>query len=624
VFLLVSLLVFLLVWGLRAGGQLELPELSVFDLFIRMQPKINTPDQRITIIEVTEEDIQTLGQWPLTDAVLSKALQIIISHKPKGIGVDIFRDIAVPPGSEELEALFIEHPNLVGVMTVGERGVAPHPVIRGTGQAAFVDILIDPGGIVRRGLLFLDDGVNVYTSFALTLALLSLWEEGIVPKAAPDNPEQILLKQTVIPPLEADNGGYHQADARGYQYLLDYRSTGAGFRTYGFMDLLSDRVPVDALTDKLVLLGVRAQSVHDSFFTPLSTSMAEDQQMSGVVLHAHMINQLFRFAEGEVPISTLPAPCRPVWLLFWSLLGGLVGLRTRSAFQFVLFGGIGLLVLFGAGYVLFLFRQWVPVIPPTLAFSTSAVAVSVYLTGQEKRSRALLMNIFSKHVSKEIAEMIWQEREQFMENGRPRSQEMTVTGLFSDIRGFTTTSERMTPQELFDWLNTYMEGMSGVIMEHRGVIDNYVGDAIKADFGVPLPRTKEHEIREDAQNAVDCALAMEREMLQLNDQWKSRGLPSTGLRIGIHTGNVVAGLLGSAKRLKYTTLGDAVNTASRLESLDKSIGNDLVCRILISENTRSLLGEQYVTEPIGEMSLKGKEGKIVVHRVLGKKQPASY
>jgi adenylate cyclase len=214
--------------------------------------------------------------------------------------------------------------------------------------------------------------------------------------------------------------------------------------------------------------------------------------------------------------------------------------------------------------------------------------------------------------------MLWKEREQFMEKGRPRSQEMTVTGIFTDIKGFTTTSERMTPQELIDWLNTYMESMAAVIMDHRGVIDNYVGDAIKADFGVPIPRTTEEAIREDAQNAVDCALAMEKKMHQLNEEWEKQGLPPTGLRIGIHTGTVVAGLLGSSERMKYTTLGDAVNTASRLESLDKSIGQDLVCRILISEKTRSLLEDRYLTEPIGEVSLKGKEEKIVVHRVLGK------
>jgi adenylate cyclase len=145
---------------------------------------------------------------------------------------------------------------------------------------------------------------------------------------------------------------------------------------------------------------------------------------------------------------------------------------------------------------------------------------------------------------------------------------------------------------------------------------------MKANFGVPIPRTTEAEIRQDAVNAVNSALAMEREMIRLNARMQAQGLPMLKMRVGIYTGPVVAGSLGSTERMKYTTVGDTVNTASRLESFDK----DLVlphletspCRIIIGDSTLRFLGDQFQTQRVGELSLKGKEEKITAHCVIGR------
>jgi len=306
-----------------------------------------------------------------------------------------------------------------------------------------------------------------------------------------------------------------------------------------------------------------------------------------------------------------------LWLLFWSLLGSAIGFGTRSALRFSLIVAGTQLALFAIAYFAFLSSWWIPLVPPALSFFMSAVGVTAYITGLGKRERAMLMQIFSKHVSKEVAEMIWQQREQFLDNGRPRSQNMTVTVFFSDLKGFTTLSEKMPPEELIDWLNTYMESMAGLIMEHGGVVDSYAGDGIKADFGVPLPRSTEEEVCRDAVNAVACALAMQKEMQRLNELWSGKGHPEMGIRIGLFTGPVVGGLLGSSQRLKYTTIGDSVNIASRLESFDKDVASDSLCRILIGDSTLQCLDNRYATEVIGEVNLKGKNEKIIVHRVLG-------
>jgi adenylate cyclase len=612
-----GLLSFLIVLGLRKSGSLELLELTAYDWFIRMEIKISRENARITLIKISEKDIQSLGHWPLTDKVIATALKILLNGRPRAIGVDIYRDILVPPGSEELNALFIKNPNTIGVMTVGDKGVAPLAVIKNTDQSAFGDIIIDPGGTVRRALLFLDDGKNSFTSLALRLSSLYLEKEGVALQPDPANQQFVRFRNTTITPLEENDGGYRKADARGYQFLLDFADSGSTFRSYSFTDLLTGRVPSEAISERIILVGVDAQSVKDHFFTPLSRGFTEGQQISGVDLHALVASQLLRIAlDGDLPIKMPTERHNIAWLLVWSLLGSVIGFGTRSALRFSLIVAGSQLALLGMAYYSFISHWWIPLVPPALSFLMAAVGVTAYMTGLEKRERAVLMEIFSKHVSKEVAEMIWHQRDQFLDNGRPCSRNMMVTVFFSDLKGFTAVSEKMPPQELIDWLNTYMESMAGLIMEHGGVVDSYAGDGIKADFGVPLPRMSEVEVRRDATNAVDCALAMQREMHRLNGIWKGKGHPEMGIRIGLFTGPVVGGLLGSSQRLKYTTIGDTVNIASRLESYDKDVAKDSICRILIGDSTLRCIGDRYKTEEIGEVSLKGKNEKIIIHRVL--------
>jgi len=221
-------------------------------------------------------------------------------------------------------------------------------------------------------------------------------------------------------------------------------------------------------------------------------------------------------------------------------------------------------------------------------------------------------------VSKEVAENIWKERDQFIQDGRPRSQKLTVTTMFTDFKGFTSVAEKMTPQELIDWLNIYLEGMAGIVMAHGGVIDTFTGDGLKADFGTPIPRLTEEEIGRDAVNAVSCAVAMKSEMERVNTVCEERGLPTVSMRIGLHTGQVVAGTLGSKERLKYTTIGDAVNIASRLESFAKEVtfGSES-CRVVVGESTKQYLNSNFIVEEIGEVSLKGRGQKVRAFCVLG-------
>jgi class 3 adenylate cyclase len=158
-------------------------------------------------------------------------------------------------------------------------------------------------------------------------------------------------------------------------------------------------------------------------------------------------------------------------------------------------------------------------------------------------------------------------------------------------------------------------------MQHGGIIDEYTGDGLKADFGVPIPRTTEAAIRQDALNAVRCALAMAEDIRRLNVRWRERGLPEMSVRIGICTGSVIAGSLGGAERLKYTTVGDTVNIASRLESLNKDAAaggfDETPCRILVAEETYRHVHGRVSADKVGEVSLKGRRQTMTVYRIVG-------
>jgi adenylate cyclase len=276
-------------------------------------------------------------------------------------------------------------------------------------------------------------------------------------------------------------------------------------------------------------------------------------------------------------------------------------------------------------YLAFISGWWWTVVPPALAFSFATGFVVAYHSYRESAERGTLMRIFSQHVSKEVAEDIWRDREQFAGGGRPQPRRLIVTALFTDLTGFTTVSEAFTPEQLMDWLNEYMGAMAPEISRHGGVIRQYAGDSIVALFGVPVPRRSEAEIARDAINAVRCAVALERRLLEMNHAWQQAGKPVTGMRIGIVTGEAVSGTLGSTERWEYVVVGDTLNTASRLESFDKDVHppTPLVrpCRTLIGQSTHAYVGDLFDTEWVAEARLKGKSQLVAIYRVLGERAP---
>jgi adenylate cyclase len=333
-----------------------------------------------------------------------------------------------------------------------------------------------------------------------------------------------------------------------------------------------------------------------------------------------MVHQLLEAASnGTPPIGWWPEWIEVFWIAFATLLGGTLGAWLRSPWKLAPALATLLACIGYFGWLMFQHRVWVLVAAPAVGSFVAATFVTSFIAYLEKSEKGVMQTIFSKHVSSTVVDALWAQRDQFLDGGRLKPERVIATVLFTDLKGFSTTSEKMDPATLMHWMNEYMNDIARHVDEHGGMINKFIGDAIMAVFGVPVFHHREEDIDQDAANAVNCALAMRAELKRLNVHWEKSGLPTTAMRVGIYTGPLVAGSMGSADRLEFTVLGDTVNTAARLESAGKDAASDLntaECMILIGESTYQRLHGRYVTQRIGSMSLKGKADKIIVHSVI--------
>jgi adenylate cyclase len=620
---LIGLCVALLVILVRDNGGLQFLELESYDLLLSMRSTRAVSEPRVVLVSGEEADIQTLGEWPMSDGTINRVFEKLTAAGARAIGLDIYRDMPVPPGSEELRETLLGNDRIIVVKKFGSHGspgVKPPAYMEGSGRVGFTDTVVDPDGIVRRSLLFLDDDEGVSYGLSLQLALLYLADEDIWPQAGEPDPSHIRLGDVTLSPFESDDGPYIHADAAGYQVILNYSEDIDSIPVVGLADLLADKIPEAVFHNKIVIVGISAESVKDAFYTPFSTGLGQHTSISGAMVHAYLASQLLRAGlDGEQLLETVSEHYELSWILLWGLLGSVAGLFVRAFPRLVLLSVSGLAVIIATSWWIFQYGWWLSMIGAAISWLVATGLVTAYLSGYERLQRGMLMELFSKHVSSDVADEIWRNREQYFSLGRLRSHKLTVTVIFTDIEHFTTISEKMDPEALMDWLNNYMELMANMVIKHGGVVDDYHGDAIKADFGVPIARTSEDQIKQDAINAVSCALGMKAELEKYNIRNREQGLPLLRMRVGICTGDVVAGCLGSSERMKYTTIGDSVNTAARIETLDKeSFVTDKAssdCRILLAESTMNYIKDTWPAEPAGSVVLRGKTKPVQVFRV---------
>lgn len=611
----ISLIVWLSLFALRTSGVLQAMELLTYDYLLSLRPDSHQESQ-IVLISETEADIKRFG-YPLSDGIFAESLEKLLAAGVRVIGVDKYRDLPVAPGTEQLNKVLTNHDNIIWIYFIGDNKqgrINPPAVLKDSAQTGFNDMVNDPDGVSRRGLLFMDDNGVTHYAFPLLLALNYLATENIQPQN--DAQGNLQLGNSAFLPLQANMGSYAGIDTGGYQFLLSYPHLHRQFPIFTIGDLLDGKVPTQSLDNKLVLIGAMAPSLSDYKLFPDGSSHY------GVELHAHITDQIIQTALHDYPlIHDWSDTMEYGWLLFWCILGAIASYYRGGMVRLSLINISGVLLLFGSTVWAFQYGLWLPLLSSMLAWLLTLVFGVFWFSNLERHERKQLLRLFEQHVSPQVATTLWEKRDEFFIHGGVKPDQLTATVLFTDLVNFTTLAEGMNPLNLMNWLNDYMDEMSNIIIEQDGMINKYIGDAIMAVFGVPVKKTDSAGIASDALKAVESAVRMGERLQKLNVHWQQQGIPMIGMRVGIYTGSLVAGTLGGQQRMEYTVIGDTVNIASRLESFDKSIATpdaQQPCRILVGESTWQLIHSHYMTAQIAECQLKGKHNMLNIYHVLGR------
>ena len=531
-------------------------------------------DQRIAVIAIERHSLQEYGQFPWPRNRYAELLSALKKSPPTAVGFDIlFLDPS--PKDDILAAAIAANGKVVLAGTIKEEPVASlKAAAAGVGHITHE---ADSDGISRESKIFLDGIPN------FGLAMTHRYNA-----ANPQNP--VLLPQS--------------KNRQAKKVWVNWPGPTKNLPTYAFVDVVQGRIPADALTNKLILVGIVATG-----FDPISSPL--DRNTAGVYLYAALMDNLL----NQRLLQRLPVLAEMLLLFGIGPLTGWVlwnrGVRARIAIA------LGLPIIWiGAAAVLFgFFFWWVPIAAPIGTLILAGTALQL----REQYEKQQLMRLFEKHVDPETAQLIWQRKAEIFEQGELEPQELTATVLFMDIRSFTSISEKMPPRDLLNWLNNYLEAMTDCIMDHGGVVDKYIGDAIMAVFGVPFCHSEYPEIQKDALNAVAACIAMHDKLHELNQQLRIDRKPLIKFGIGLHTGQLVAGTVGGSRRLNYSVIGDAVNVAARLEAMNKEIVSDSPFNLLVTGRTFAYVRDRYEGQKVGSIQLRGKKEETVVYAILGEK-----
>lgn len=400
------LLTSLLVVILRLLGILELLEWKTLDLFF-VNRLLEADNSKIVLVTITENDINYLQEYPLSDEVLTTLLEEIKQQEPSVIGLDIFRDFSVPSKANnpqenqqaysDLLNFFRSTPNLIGIAKITDSeaypSVNPSSVLRQLGQVSAADIVVDDDGVVRRGNLFpVTDGsaVSSTPSLGLAVALNYLATKDIKP--LPTKEGWLKLKDTVFFPFQANDGGYVRTDDNGYQIILNWHSCSTNyFPRVTVSEVLQERIPKNLFRERIVLVGNQAVSVKDDFTTPCSQGTGSTPNtMAGVKIQAHLADQIISKVLQERPLLKVWSESTEyLWSFFWIGTVAVWGWKQQQKYVdpfkivvfILIFAVAEAIVLICSSYLLFLYGWWISLVPALLGIGVAAVTIvgSIYI-----------------------------------------------------------------------------------------------------------------------------------------------------------------------------------------------------------------------------------------------------
>ena len=458
-------------------------------------------------------------------------------------------------------------------------------------SAGHINPVTDADGIIRRVPMLAEYDGAYYEPLSLAMVRVLLGS----PPVRPIGPD-VGLAPRDYPGLEwLQVGSLSIPVDDTASALVPYRGDRGSFRYYSIVDVLNDRIDVAELKGKIVLIGTTAPGLLDMRATPVNAIYP------GVEVHANLISGLL---DENLKLQPPYVGGAEVLLLLVSGLAMALLLPLLTPLTATLATLLVLVSVLATNVMVFQHGDLV------LPLASGLVLILVLFTLNmmygffiEARGMRQITDLFGQYVPPELVDEMARNPEKF--NMTPRAQELSV--LFSDVRGFTTISEALSPEDLAHYINEYLTSMSLVIRErHRGTLDKYIGDAIMAFWGAPVADA------EHARNAVLAALGMQSEARALNEKFRAKGWPTFKIGIGVNSGVMRVGDMGSKIRKAYTVMGDAVNIASRLEGITKQYGAD----VIIGEGTRKLI-TGFVLREVDRVRVKGKDEPVTIYEPWG-------
>lgn len=430
-----TLLMLFCVIGIRQLGVLQSLEWAAYDNFFQVRPA-QPIESRVTLITIDEADIQAIGQYPLSDSVLATLLNRLNDYSPSWIGLDIYRDLEVEPGHQEIEEAFLKLPNVIGIeKAVGTKIAAP-PELKASEQYGFADQILDGDGKVRRALLSIYQSENVNYSLGLKLALNYLQKQGIAPEPLPNS--DITLGKTTLTPLNNQTGGYIRPDTGGFQVLLNYRGTSKQFESFSLQQLLMNNIDGSKIKDRIVLIGVTAPTVNDLLLTPFSQSQnGIPTQMPGVFVHANIVSQLLSSALDGAPLMKVwGRQWEYLWVAGWALLATYIGSVFRKPWTIAISLMLTITTLFFTCYIAFLQGWWIPFIPNLLVliFGITAAAWISNRQSEQLILERLVYQLLDKQKENPAAARVAIE---FLKQGERQRNQILIENIIRQYRDNT-------------------------------------------------------------------------------------------------------------------------------------------------------------------------------------------
>jgi len=450
----------------------------------------------------------------------------------------------------------------------------------------YYNVIPDPDGVVRREPAIIRFRDSFYPSLdvAAYLAYTNLSLDEVRVFFNPNGLERIDVGSLSIP---TDPEGFVQ---------IDFHGRAGTFPTYSLADVVQRKIPPENFRDRLVLVGPTATGIADMAVTPFQT-----EAFPGVEVHANFINNLLKgqFIRRGLRENLIDLG----FLLLFSLAAGLllsVVPPVRATAILIISLGLFLWLTF---HLFATERIWIAAFLPTATLTVNYAGIVSYRFFFEEREKKRVQGAFQQYVAPSVIHRLL-ERPELLRLG---GEEQELTAMFSDIRNFTGISESMSPRDLVELLNEHLTEMTEVVFQYWGTLDKYIGDSIMAFWGAPYPQP------DHAERACKAGLAMLKRLEILQDRWQAAGKPKLDIGIGINTGPMLVGNMGSQRRFNFTIMGDNVNLASRLEALNKTYGT----RLIISETTYQALRDNMLVRELDLIRVKGKMRPVTIYELLG-------